>query len=174
MNKKIYNSAVLALFFEDPEGVYYIREISRLIKKHPNTVLKEVALLIKEKLVCKRETKAIVEIRANRENELFTQLKRIHNLREVVLSGLIGAVHREYNAPEAIVLFGSFSRGEDIKKSDIDIAVISKRTVKKDWSQFAQVLKHSVQMHEIDKSKTNKNFTSTLINGIVLKGYLDI
>jgi predicted nucleotidyltransferase len=174
MNKKIYESLVLELFFDDPEGAFHIREIARQIRKHPNTVLKDANLLVKEGLLLKRVTRAVVEIKANRESELFTCLKRLSNLRKVYLSGIIDAIQKEYGAPKAIVLFGSYSRGEDTKRSDVDIAVITTRELHLDWSGYRDTFKRAIQVHEIDLQKVGKSFITNLANGIVLKGYLDI
>ena len=174
MEKEIYNSQVLEFFFDDPEGTYHIREIARQIKRHPNTVLKEVNLLAKEGLLIKRATRAVVEVRVNRDAELFTRLKRLFNLRRIYISGIIDAIDLHYGAPEAIVLFGSYSRGEDVVKSDVDIAIVTKKEQSMDVDKYEKVFKRNIQVHAIDLHKVGKGFLVNLINGIVLKGYLHL
>src|SRR3989344_3349665 len=120
MDKKIYNSLGLQLFFDDPEAYVHIREIALQTRLHPNTVLRAVQMLVKELLLLTRKTKAVLEVRGNRDNPLFTQLKRLSNFRRIMLSGIVEFLNDAYGAPEAILLFGSYSRGEDTKKSDID------------------------------------------------------
>ena len=172
MNKKIYNSRVLELFFEDPEGRVYIREIARQTGLHPNTVLRDVQMLVKESLLRAKKTKAVLEITANRDNPLFLQLKRLSNLSRIVLSGVVEYLNDVYGAPEAIILFGSYGRGEDTRKSDIDIAIVTKREKRPDLAKFETLLKRRIQLIEIDLKTVGKNLLTNVANGIVLKGYL--
>ena len=174
MNKKIYKNPLLTFFFDDPEGGFHLREIARQTGLHPNTVLRDVNLLAREGLLVKRATRAVVEVRANRESELFYRLKRISNLRNVYLSGLVDELLKEYGAPEAIILFGSYGRGEDTRRSDIDIAVITRRELHFDQKKYRQLLKRDIQIHEINLKKVSKNFITNLANGIILKGYLTL
>lgn len=174
LNKKVYGSQVLELFFSDPEGRLHIREIARQTGLHPNTVLRDVQLLVKEHLLRTKKTKAVLEVTANRDNPLFVQLKRLSNLNHIVLSGLIEHLNEVYGAPEAIILFGSYSRGEDTAKSDIDLAIITKREQRPDLSKFETLLKRHIQLIEIDLKTVGKNLLTNLANGIVLKGYLAI
>lgn len=174
MYKKIYNSGVLELFFDNPEDALHIREIARQTKLHPNTVLRDIGLLVKEGLLIKRETRAVTEVRANRDSELFYRLKKLYNLRKLYLSEFVDFLYKEYAAPEVIVLFGSYSRGEDTKKSDVDIAIVTKKQLSLDLGKFRELLKRDIQLHEISLEKVSKNFKANLANGIVLKGYLNI
>jgi len=174
MNTELYTSQVLEFFFDDPEGAFHIREIARQIKRHPNTVLKEVNLLAKEGLLMKRATRAVVEVRANRDSELFIRLKRLSNLKKTYLSGMVDVLYKEYGAPEAIVLFGSYSRGEDVAKSDIDLAIVTKKGQTIDVDKYENMFKRHVQVHLIDLQRAGKGFLTNLANGIVLKGYLHL
>ena len=174
MDKKIYASLVLQLFFDDPEACMHIREIARQTRLHPNTVLRDVLLLAKESLLLTRKTKAVLEVRGNRDNPLFTQLKRLSNFRRIMLSGVVEFLNDAYGAPEAILLFGSYSRGEDTKKSDIDLAVVTTREQHLNLSKFESILKRSIHIIEIDLSKVSKNLLTSLANSIILKGYLAI
>lgn len=174
MDKKIYNSVVLELFFDKPEESLHIREIARQIKKNPNTALKDANILVKEGLLLKRATKAVVEIRANRDSELFIRLKKLSNFRKIYLSGIIDELNKEYGAPKAIALFGSYSKGEDTARSDVDIAIITKQHIKFDSSRYESVFRRKIQLHEIDLKKVSKEFITNLANGIILRGYLDI
>ena len=170
--KEIYNSITLRLFFKIPEGVFHIREISRKTGLHPNTVLKEVRLLEKEGLLTVKNAGNLKQVKATRE-ELFIRIKRIDNLKNVVFSGVLDMLYRQYGAPDAIVLFGSYSRGEDTSTSDIDIAVITNKEFQPDLSRFEKFLHRKIQAHEIRLGKVGKGFRTNLINGIVLSGYLD-
>ena len=168
------SSKVLELFFDDPDSFFHIREIARRVKLHPNTVLHDVHLRVKDGLLIKRRTRAVVEVSANRDAPQYYSLKRLYNLRQIYLSGVVDFLYKEYGAPEAMVLFGSYSRGEDTLRSDIDLAIITKRSLNLDVQPYEKLLKHTIQLHEIDLQKVGKNFITNLANGIVLKGYLNI
>ena len=174
MNKEIYNSEVLELFFNEPESRFHIREIARQTTLHPNTVLRDVQILAKKGLILTRKTKAVLEVTANRDNPLFITLKRLRNFRQLMLSGLVEYLNEQYGTPEAIILFGSYNRGEDLTKSDIDIAIVTKREVHPNLSKFEKLLKRKIQLFEIDLKTVGKDLLTNLTNGVVLRGYLAI
>ncbi|MBI4145687.1 nucleotidyltransferase domain-containing protein [Candidatus Woesearchaeota archaeon] len=164
----------LDLFFDDPEGSYHVREIARRTGIHPNTTLRDVKTLAKEGLLLVRRTKAVLEARANPQSERFSTLKRLRNLGRLQDSGLVEFLHKEYSAPEAIILFGSYSRGEDTKRSDIDIAIVTKRKIAHSLPRFERALGRRIQLHEIELDRVSKEFLTSLANGIVLRGYLTL
>jgi len=174
MYKNIYRNKVLELFCIDPDAKLHIREIARQSNLNPNTVLKETKNLAKEGLLIITKTKAIKEVKVNKEAELFYTIKKIYNLSNLYFSGFVDFLYKEYNAPEAIILFGSYGRGEDTKNSDIDIAIITNRELKLDLRNFEKIFNRTIQIHEINLKKVGKTFIATLINGIILKGYLNL
>ena len=72
-----------------------------------------------------KRTRAFVEVRSDKENPLFVKLKRLDNVERVVLSGIVEEIDQRFGSPQAIILFGSFVRGEDLVRSDIDTATIN-------------------------------------------------
>ena len=85
--------------------------------------LKDVDSLKKEGLVFVNKTKALTKVKANMENKGFTRMKRLSNLESIYTSGFVDYLLKELR-PLAIICFGSYSRGEDFEKSDLDIAII--------------------------------------------------
>ncbi|MBI3034164.1 nucleotidyltransferase domain-containing protein [Candidatus Woesearchaeota archaeon] len=170
----VAGSSILGLFFKDPDGVFHIREIARLTDLHPNTVLKEVKKLVNRGFLIRKKTKIAVEVKANRENELFYFHKRLNNIEKLYESGLINYLYDAYNSPEAIILFGSYSRGEDTMRSDIDLAIVTKKSLDLEFGRYEKALKRKIQIFEIKIETTNKNLLTNVANGIVLKGYLNL
>ena len=76
--------------------------------------------------------------------------------------------------PEAIVLFGSYSRGEDDIDSDIDLAIINGKQEEIDKQGYEEELGKDISFRIVDISETSENIVKTFSNGIVLRGYLDI
>jgi len=136
------------------------------------TILSSTNLLSKEGLVIKEKGKVVTSIKANVENINFTRLKRIYNIERLYSSGLPDFLSKELNIPKAIICFGSYSRGEDTEKSDIDIAIIGVKEKKVSLDKFEKILKRSISLHFIDLKKTSEEFKSNLYNGIVLDGAL--
>ena len=72
-------------------------------------------------------------------------------------------------------LFGSYSRGEDIIKSDIDIAIIGTKGKKIDIEKFEKILKKEVRINFYENWKgIHKDLKNNILNGIVLAGGVDL
>jgi len=145
--------------FQKPEEWVHIREIARNLKISPNTVRNVIKKLLKE------------EIGANFENESYKTEKKIFNLLKIYESGIINYLY-DYYSPSAIILFGSYSRGEDISTSDIDIGIITPKKNQPELKNFEKKLKRKVNLSLFVKKEVSEEFFTNIINGIVLKGVL--
>ena len=125
MIEKTTKQLVLDFFFDRPSYTPHLRELSRLLRLSMPTILATTSSLAKELFLIKTKGKAITTLAANRESPLFIRAKRIANLERMYQSGLVDRLSKSYGNPKAIILFGSFSRGEDAESSDIDIAVLT-------------------------------------------------
>lgn len=112
-----------------------------------------------------------LSIELNREGSRVISLKRVENLREVYDSGLASFLYNEFPGA-TIILFGSYSLGEDTTKSDIDIAVIEKGNKNKIiLKSFEETLERKITLHFYrDLKNINKNLKENILNGIILKG----
>jgi len=161
---------VLAVFFDNPSREFHLRELSRILKLSMPTIISATDKLAKEKLIIKEKGRVITKVTANRDNTDFAKHKRLYNLELIYNSSLINHLFESYNQPKAIILFGSFSRGEDIEKSDIDIAVITNKRLNLSLSKYENILKKAISMHEVSLDKISGEFKANLLNGIVLEG----
>ncbi len=163
---------VLDIFLNDPLEKFHLREIARLTNLNPNTILNITNQLVKENLIKKEKKKHIVELNANFDNKEFRIFKRISNLSKVYESGVVEFLNKKFD-PEAIVLMGSYSRGEDIEKSDIDIVIISKKDYEDlNLDKFYGKLGKYIHLIIVYYDKMSNEFYNNLINGIVLEGYV--
>ena len=136
---------VLTVFFENPSKEdFYLRELSRITKLSMPTIVSTTDKLAKEHLIIKFKGMVMTKVIAYRENEKFTRYKLLHNLEKIYESGIIEFLSKEYHHPKAIILFGSFSRGEDIENSDIDIAILIKRKLNLNLSKYERILKKTI------------------------------
>ena len=170
MIEKSTTQKVLEVFFEYPSRELHLRELSRILKLSMPTIISTTSSLSKEKLIIKTKGKVITKVTANRENINFARYKHLYNLERIYTSGIIDYLSNIYNHPKNIILFGSFSRGEDVESSDIDIAINTNKKLNQDMSKYERILKKTVNVHEVNMDKISSEFKANLANGIVLEG----
>jgi len=169
---------VMGIFFDDPmpEGIgFQLREISRKAGIAPPSVKRYLNELEKEGIILKKKHRIhnYPVYYANRDNEEFRFLKKTDNLLKIRESGLLEYI-TDTCMPEVIILFGSASRGEDLKDSDIDLFVISKKE-KINLDKFENRLNRKINIFfSKDLSRLSKELKNNVINGIILKGYLKV
>ncbi|PIN81099.1 hypothetical protein COV13_02330 [Candidatus Woesearchaeota archaeon CG10_big_fil_rev_8_21_14_0_10_32_9] len=115
-----------------------------------------------------------LSITLNAENHRVMQLKRIDNLKQIYESGFIDFLENEY-AGATIILFGSYSRGEDTINSDIDLAIIGREEKKLDLKIFEKKLERKININIYQAfNKINKYLKENLANGILLIGGFEL
>lgn len=164
---------VMELFFRCPEGKFHIREVGRLTELSMPGARKILAKLEKEGLLASKSEDLVKNFYAAR-NERFISLKRAYNIHSVFSSGLLDFLRKQYQEPEAIVLFGSYSKGEDISGSDIDIAIVTVKRGSQGLSRFEKVLGRKIRLYEVKIKAAEPEFLNSLANGVVLYGYLRV
>ena len=171
MIEKTTTQKVLKVFFENPSNEdIHLRELSRITKFSMPTIISTTDKLAQEHLIIKTPGMVTTIVQAYRDNEKFTRYKLLHNLEKIYESKIIEFLSKEYHYPKAIILFGSFSRGEDIESSDIDIAISTKKKLNPDMSKYEKILKKTINIHEVNMDKISNEFKANLANGIVLEG----
>lgn len=83
-------------------------------------------------IVERREAGAAALVRLARDNGAAQVILSLSNLRSTVLARLEKAARSIRPAPSALVVFGSFARGEATAESDIDVLVVRPRKVDDD------------------------------------------
>ena len=178
--KNLYMPKVLVFFIENPYEEVYLREISKKIKISPYTAKKYLDRLVKDKLIVEERKGNLRYFKANLNNLVFRHLKTAYKLYEIEESGLVEFLQRKIPNVSSIVLFGSGSRGEDSKESDIDILVIGKE-IPLNLSEFEKKLKKEINLHIFTWSEWNKQakdnkafYIEVLKDGITLYGELPV
>ena len=109
---------VLEIFFIEPTTIHFVKEISKRINLAPTSVRNHMKNLLKQGLITRKKAKPFDGFIANRENEDFIFYKRVYNLYSLKeLSSFLVTKHY----PKVLVIFGSYSIGEDVEDSDIDL-----------------------------------------------------
>ena len=172
---------IIKLAFNLPHKSFHIRELSR--KSGYSTTAVGTAVIDLQALdIIRIEESAVTKnIKANLDSKDYSSYKIVFNLYRLLLHGFTQNLIEFFHNPECIALFGSFSRGEDIEQSDIDILIISanKKPDSGSFNKFiAEIEKEfnrKINLHVL-KSLDNAedSFKNAAANGIVLHGYLKV
>lgn len=152
------------------------REIARLLNVSPTAIAKSLPLLEKEGLIIYQKGKNINlnSIQLNRDSEKAIFYKKTENLKLIHESGIINFLEDKFPGT-IILLFGSYSRGEDVTKSDIDIAIIGTKMKETDLTEFEKRLEREINLNFYDSFKDiDKNLKNNMLNGTVLAGGIEL
>lgn len=164
---------ILKVFFEQPTAELQLRQICRLAKLSPPSTKKYLQELEAEGLVAKSKRNVYPVYRAVRDSQLFKSLKKWALAIELSTSGAVDYL-AEKCAPDAIIVFGSAARGEDIEQSDIDIAILAEETVL-DLKRYEKRLGRKIAPFFAQKfSELSKELKNNILNGIILYGYVRV
>ena len=165
---KIFND--LEPFFLDNYRRINIREYARIRKISPPSSSTLLSKLNKEGLLLKEEQKNYIYYVANKESKLFVNLSRVYWQLKFMKFGLIDNLNKELISP-LIILFGSFSKSEINKNSDIDFAIFTVSKKKVDLTSFEKKLKRKIQVFMFkNKKEVNENLLNNINNGFILFG----
>lgn len=161
----------LALIFKYPTTGFTIREISRRLGLSPPTVSSIIKKLEKSDLVKIVKEKVQYKVFGNLENEKFREIKQIFNIYSLL--SLKSFLIKEFN-PNSIVVYGSYSVGEDVERSDIDIFVDSLKKRDVDLSKFEEKLARTIHLF-VDRFKNlPRELRSNIVNGVILYGVIEL
>jgi len=161
---------LLKIFLFSPNESFRLRQLSRISKISPPSVMNYLKKFEGEELIRSYKKDNIPYYKMNVDNLNLNVYKKIAALYELQNSGLIEYLWDKL-ASEAIILYGSYARGEFTEESDIDLFVIGKEK-KIDIRDFEKKLGAELHiMFEENPKKIHENLKNNLCNGIVLKGY---
>ncbi|NCO97313.1 MAG: hypothetical protein COY38_00870 [Candidatus Aenigmarchaeota archaeon CG_4_10_14_0_8_um_filter_37_24] len=163
---------ILRIFFDYPTRKFQLREISRIIQLGLPSVINHVKNLEKQGFV-KKINGGVYDSYTSDKTEIFKIYKKNDVLIRLHESGLVDLLV-DTVIPDAIVLFGSASKGEDIEESDIDLFLIAKEK-KVDLKIFEKKLNRKISLHFEDKIQNiPKELLNNIVNGIIIYGYLKV
>ena len=160
--------SVLEVFFQEPTKIQFIREIGRKINLAQTSTRNNIRELEKQGLIIKKKSSPFDGFIANRENEKFTYYKQVYNIYSLyeIKKKIVEEI-----SPKAIILFGSYLRGEDIETSDVDIIILSKIKKELDFSKFEKSLKRNIHLIFVKEfSELDDNIKKSINNGLVMHG----
>ncbi len=170
---------IAELIFNYPNKEFHLRELAVQTGFSTTAITSGIKELEKFQIVRTEKTRLTTNIKANLESHAYVFYKRIFNLYRIERYMLLDNLKNLFN-PETIVLFGSFSRGEDIEESDIDLLVITKHKADNDEIDglkldYEKDLCRKIDLHILPSiEKSLPEFKNAVANGVILHGYLKV
>jgi len=175
MKTKNIKEKVKEYFFINPSAKLRVREIERELKLPLPSVIRYCKELEKEEILKKVKIRNVLFYTADRSSKEFLLEKKLFNIKNLYSCGLIDFLIEELSNPP-IIVFGSYSKGEDLENSDIDLYIEtpSKRNI--NVERFERVLRNKIQIFRhknIDEIK-NIHLANNIINGVNLNGFVEV
>jgi predicted DNA-binding transcriptional regulator len=167
-------------FFSFPTKEVSLTDLSRELKIAKTTAGRIVAQLIEEGFLKKEILGRTWRIYCNKDHIYNRSRKICYNLNTIYESPILGQIHEMIPNSRAIILFGSYRKGDDNEKSDIDIAVevLNNEDVKivqlGVFKQFGYRKEVPVNLYIFSRNKVDLNLFANIANGIVLEGFLEV
>jgi len=173
---------IMDLFFIYSGKSFNLHGIARRLDTSATAVLKAIKYLKEKRYLDVEKDKESnnLSIGLNLDNEKIIQMKRTWNLNRIYFSGIFDILIDKFPGA-TIILFGSYSKGEDLytTNSDIDIAIIgySEKEIK-GISKPEKNFQRSINIEFIESfnafHKADKHLKENLMNGIVLEGGFEL
>ena len=174
MKRKNIKQTIKEYFFLHPTAKLRVREIERTLKLPLPSVIRYCRELQKEGIL-RTEIIGKATFYTASKSEAYLLEKKLYNIKTLYDSGLVDYLRQELSNP-AIVLFGSYAKGEDIEQSDIDLYIETPSGKKVNLEKFEIILKRKIQVfqHRNIKNITNPHLANNIINGITLNNYIEV
>jgi len=139
---------ILAVFYGHSDETFYLRQLTRIVSGGMGAVQREVKAFTKAGIIRRVSTGRQNYYQANSQCPVFSELKSI-----VIKTSGMGDVLKIALAPLAenirvAFIFGSIARGEENKKSDVDVLVIGDVT-------FDEVIKEITPVQQMLNREIN-------------------
>lgn len=171
---------VLHWFFSYPNKEISLNDLTQVLEISKKTANVVVTQLVSEEFLKKDVLGRLWRISCNQGHRYNVTRKIGHNLTLIYESGIMEGIHKLLPSSKVVVLFGSYRKGDDTEKSDIDIAVEvldneDLRTVDLGIvPQLGYRQNVPVHIHIFSRNKIDLNLFSNIANGIVLEGFLEV
>ena len=176
--------SVMHWFFSFPRkevSLNALREELSVFAKYAKTTIRSAVLeLEKEQFLERQVLGKTWRIRANLDHSYHRSFKVGYALTMVMERGIIEGVLREYPQARAILLFGSYRKGDDTEESDLDIAVEITGTADPQMVSLGMLerfgYRRKVKINGLIFSRNNidLNVFANIANGILLYGFLEV
>ena len=174
MKTKDIKTTIKEYFFVYPSVKLRVREIERTLNLPLPSVIRYCKELEQEGILEINKIGSVTYYTSSRNEEYFLE-KKIYNLKQLYNSGLVQFLKIELSN-QAIVIFGSYAKGEDLENSDIDLYIETPSKKQVNLDKFKKILKREIQLFQNKSLKdlANPHLANNVINGITLNSYIEV
>lgn len=170
---------VVYWFFAYPSTPFSLNDLVENLDISKTTANRVILSLIDEGFLLKEEIGKVWRITCNLQHPYNLTIKVPYHLSLLYNSGVIDEIYKHFSGAKAIILFGSYRKGDDNEKSDLDIAVEVldnkplevTRLGNLDFLGFRKNV--PVNVHVFSRNKIDLNLFANIVNGIILSGFLE-
>ena len=175
MVRKDIKGRIRVYFFVNPNSKLRVREIEKELNVPLPSVIRYVKELNNEGILKIIKTGNVVFYSADRSSQKYTLEKKLFNIRSLYSAGLIEYLKIELSNP-TIIVFGSYSKGEDIESSDIDLYIETPSKIEIDLGKFEKLLKRKIEIFRYKNigNVRNVHLANNIINGFNLNGFVEV
>jgi len=175
---------ILKLFFENPDKIFYLTEIAKILNKEPAHYQRILDSFVKEGLLSDERRGNMRFFKLNKNYPLHEEIKRIYS-KTLGLEKKINELIDKLPGIECAFLFGSIASSQENMNSDIDLMLIGAADLNfltsaagKIESVVGREINYHVYSRQevIDKLAAKDNFFTTVFNSpiVILKGDTEI
>ncbi len=169
---------VLIWFFSFPNREISLSDLAVNLKISKLTASTVVKQLVRIGFLKVEPLGRIWRITCNKGHIFNYSRKVAYNLILIQESGIMAEIRRIIPNSQAVVLFGSYRKGDDTEKSDIDIAVEVLGNDEPKIHTLGNIdigyrTGVEVNLHIFSRNKVDLNLFANIANGIVLDGFLE-
>lgn len=167
-------------FFSFPDEKFGLNELSDELNISKTTAKRIVNQLIEEGFLRREILGKIWRISCEKRHVFNYSRKISFNLQMIYEAEILEKIHELFPNPRAIVLFGSYRKGDDTEKSDIDIAVETSKNNEVRIFEMGILPKFGfrenvkINVYAFSRKKIDINIFANIANGIVLEGFLEV
>ncbi len=174
MKQKNIKKIIMEHFFLHPSSKLRVREIERKLRLPLPSVIRYCRELEKEDILAIENIGSVNFYTASRSRKYLLE-KKLFNIRQIYDSGLIEYLRVDFSNP-AVVLFGSFARGEDVEESDIDIFIETASRKEMKLERFKKKLFREIQIFKNKRLSdiSNPHLKNNIVNGITLNNQIEV
>lgn len=167
MGKLSKENQLLELFYNEPTRHWHFNEIVKTIKISQDRAAHWLKKFQKEELIKRiKERGKMPYFTGNVENPEYQSRKRIYAMQMLHKSGLLNYLSEIKNV-HSVILFGSMTRWDWHKESDIDLFIYGRKQ-ELNFNPFERILHREIQIFYAHDRKDFEKMGEGLIKNIIL------
>lgn len=171
---------IIHWFFDYPLKEMSLNDLAATLGIAKTTARKSVFSLVKLGFLKQESLGKVWRIFCDQQHPYNVYLKVPYHLELLYLSGVVQEVVRKISGARSVILFGSYRKGDDTEKSDIDLAVEVVNSVPLKIQPLTKLKRLGyrkdvdVNLHVFSRKHIDLNLFTNIANGIVLYGLLEV